>query len=72
MLRIEVNSNSEGSALRNKVKCKKTTTLEAVYLMAVAYDLIKQNDDSGITDKEIADAIKDLRKQFNKNKKKEK
>ena len=60
MLRIEVKSNQDYTAMKNKINCKKTNTLEAIYLMSVAYNLIKQNDEVGITDKEIFDNIKNM------------
>ena len=69
MLRVEVNSNKDTTKMRHKVSSKKTNGLEAVYLMAVVYDLFKENDDSGITDKEIFDTIKNFKKQFDKQRK---
>lgn len=72
MLRIEVQANKDNTALKNKIKSKNANTLEAIYMMAVAYDLIKDNDEVGITDKEIMNSVKDLCKQFNKNRKENK
>lgn len=72
MLRIEVKSNQDYTAMKNKINCKKTNTLEAIYLMSVAYNLIKQNDEVGITDKEIFDNIKNMNKVFEDKRKKAK
>lgn len=60
MLRIEVKSNQNNNRFKAKVTCKHTHTLEAMYLMATVYNLIKNNDTTGITDKELFKDIKDM------------
>ena len=70
MLRIEVKSNKDNSFIKSKVAAKETHTLEAIYLMATAYNLIKKNDETGLTDKELMKEIKDLNEEFNRKKEK--
>lgn len=70
MLRIEVKSNKDNSFIKSKVVGKETHTLEAIYLMATAYNLIKKNDETGLTDKELMKEIKDLNEEFNRKKEK--
>lgn len=70
MLRIEVKSNKDNSFIKSKVNAKETHTLEAIYLMATAYNLIKNNDETGLTDKELMKEIKDLNEEFNRKKEK--
>ena len=70
MIKIEVKSDKENSKINSKITAKKTNTLEAIYAMAVAYNLIKDNDETGITDKELMDEIKNLDKDFRRKKEK--
>ena len=66
MLRIEVKSNQDKNAIKSKITAKHTYTGEAIYLMAIAYKLIKENDETGITEKEIFKDIKDMVKELDK------
>lgn len=59
MIRIEIKSNQKGDSFRPKINMQHTNTLEVIFLMSVAYDLIKLNDESGVTDEEIFNAIKE-------------
>lgn len=68
MIKIEVKSDKDNSKINSKITAKKTNTLEAIYSMAVAYNLIKDNDETGITDKELMDEIKNLDKDFRRKK----
>lgn len=70
MIKIEVKSDKDNSKINSKITAKKTNTLEAIYAMAVAYNLIKDNDETGITDKELMDEIKNLDKNFRRKKEK--
>ena len=70
MLRIEVKSNKDTSFIKSKVAAKNTHTLEAIFLMATAYNLIKKNDETGLNDKELMKEIIDLNEEFNRKKEK--
>lgn len=64
MLRIEAKTNKDNSNIKSKVSAKEPNTLEAIYVMAVAYYLIKKNDETGLTDKDLEKEVKNLYKHF--------
>ena len=64
MLKVKVETNLKDRTIKSNIDAKKTHTGEVMYLMALLYKMIKENDETGITDKEMFADIKNMAKEL--------